>query len=184
MRDDLHTTVALKSHWRKAVRVVERTEAAGESEAALAIHRAPCNEWESGVRAPWFAELTEQLERASKDLFRVDSLLAVVDGFERRAEGALEQSACEVARLIIYGDPVDKLHEAVRATVLADCALQGIEHCALSVAGQFGELQSTLLRREMTRLAAEIDFSRDPAPKTKRKLDKDEMLGFGLSLNM
>jgi hypothetical protein len=184
MRDDLHTTVALKSHWRKAVRMVERSEAAGKSETALAIHRATCNEWESGVRAPWFAELTAQLERAGKDLFRVDSLLAVVDDFERRAERPLEQNACEVARLIIFGDPVDKLHEAVRATVLSDCALQGIEHCALSVAGQFGEFQSTLLRQEMTRLVADLDFSKDPAPKAKRKLTKEDMLGFGLGLNI
>jgi hypothetical protein len=184
MRDDLHTTVALKSNWRKAVRVVGRSEAAGESEAALAIHRATCNEWDAGVRPPWFAELTEQLERASKDLFRVDSLLAVVDEFERRAERPLEQNACEIARLIIYGDPVDKLHEAVRATVLSDCALQGIEHCALSVAGQYGEFQSTLLRREMTRLVADLDFSKDPVPKLKRKLNKEDMLDFDLSLNI
>ncbi|RQM44266.1 hypothetical protein EHZ19_29650 [Paraburkholderia bannensis] len=183
MRDDLHTTVALKSHWRKAVRAVGRFEAAGESEAAQAIHHATCNEWESGVRGPWFAELTEQFERAGKDLFRVDSLLAVVDDFERRAKTTLEQSACEAARLLIYGGPIDRLHEAVRATVLSDCAVQGIEHCALSVAGQFGELQSTMLRKAMTRLVDDIDFSRDPAPKVKRKLDKDAMLGFDLSLN-
>jgi hypothetical protein len=184
MRDDLHTTVALKPHWRKAVRVVERLEAAGDSEALLAIHHATCNEWAAEVRPSWFAEFAEQLERAGKDLFKVDSLLAVVDDFERRAERPLEQSACEAARFTIYGDPVDKLHEAVRATVLSDCALQGIEHCALSVAGQFGEMQGTMLRRAMTRLAADIDFSNDPAPKQKRKLNKDELLGFGLSLDI
>lgn len=184
MRDDLHTTVALKPHWRKAVRVVERVSADGGSEAALAIHHAICDEWTSSVRPPWFAELAGQLDRAAKDLFRVDSLLAVVDEFERRAETSLEQGVCEAARLHIYGDPTTKLHEAVRAAVLSDCALQGIEHCALSVSSQFGELQGTALRREMTRLVAGIDFSSDPVPKTKRKLDKDAMLGFGLSLNI
>ncbi len=40
-----------------------------------------------------------------------------------------------------------------------------------------------MLRKAMTRLVDDIDFSRDPAPKVKRKLDKDAMLGFDLSLN-
>ncbi|MDR8400839.1 hypothetical protein NE850_31445 [Paraburkholderia sp. USG1] len=184
MRDDLHTTVALKPHWRKAVRVVERLEAAGETEAALAIHEATCSEWATSVRPPWFAEFAVHLEQAGRDLFRLDSLLAVVDEFERRAETSLELSVCEVARLTIYGDPVDRLHEAVRAAVLSDCVLQGIEHCALKVSDQFGDLQGTTLRRAMTRLAADIDFSHDPARNSKRKLGKDDILGIDLGLRL
>ncbi|WP_318826697.1 hypothetical protein [Burkholderia cepacia] len=83
MRDDLHTTVALRPHWRKAVRAVEMPD---QSAAALEIHRASCREWEDGVRAEWFAGLVHQVEEARSSLFGVDSVLAVVDSFELSVE--------------------------------------------------------------------------------------------------
>ncbi|MBU9185205.1 hypothetical protein [Burkholderia multivorans] len=181
MRDDLHTTVALRPHWRKAVRAVEMPD---RSAAALEIHRASCREWEDGVRAEWFAGLVHQVEEARSSLFGVDSVLAVVDSFELSASRPLERSVCEVARQVAYGGPIDKLERVVQATVISDCARQGIEHCALSVADQFNEGQSVQLRRAMTKLAAEIDFTSEPAPRTQKKLSKDQVLDLPLAISV
>ncbi len=181
MRDDLHTTVALRPHWRKAVRAVEMPD---QGEAALEIHRASCREWEDGVRPAWFADLVHKVEEARLSLFSVDSVLAVVDSFEQSAWSSLERNVCEVARQVAYGGPVDRLEGVVRATVISDCARQGIEHCALSVADQFNEGQSNQLRRAMTKLAADIDFTSKPAPRTKKKLDKDQILDLSLDIRV
>lgn len=181
MRDDLHTTVALRPHWRKAVRAVEMPD---QGEAAIEIHRASCREWEEGVRPAWFAELVRKVEEARSSLFSVESVLAVVDSFEQSASRPLERSVCEVARQVAYGGPVDKLEHVVQATVISDCARHGIEHCALSVADQFNEGQSTQLRRAMTKLAAEIDFTSEPAPRTRKKLSKDQVLDLPLDMSV
>ncbi|AJX32474.1 hypothetical protein [Burkholderia oklahomensis] len=181
MRDDLHTTMALRPHWRKAVRAVERPD---QGEAVLEIHRASCREWEDGVRPAWFAELVHKVEEARSSLFSVESVLAVVDSFEQSAWSSLERNVCEVARQVAYGGPVDRLEGVVRATVISDCARQGIEHCALSVADQFNEGQSNQLRRAMTKLAADIDFTSKPAPRTKKKLDTDQILDLSLDMRV
>ena len=181
MRDDLHTTVSLRPHWRRAVRLAERAD---ETEATIAIHRASVREWEDGVRPNWFAELAIGIEQAGRDLFGIDSVLAVIDNFERRAGSALENAVCEAARQATYDRPVDKLEGAVRAAVISDCARHGIEHCALSVAGQFGDVQGAELRRVMTKFMSEIDFSSEPAVHSRRKLDKNEMLEVSLELKL
>jgi hypothetical protein len=181
MRDDLHTTVALRPHWRKAVRAVELPDKAA---AVLEIHRASCREWEDGVRPTWFAELAFKVEEARGDLFGIDSILAVVEDFEQSASSPLERNVCEVARQVAYGGPMDKLEGVVRAAVVSDCARHGIEHCALSVADEFGEMQSFQLRRAMAKLAADIDFTSEPALRTRKKLDKSQMLGLTLEINL
>ncbi|MDH6148255.1 MULTISPECIES: hypothetical protein [Paraburkholderia] len=181
MRDDLHTTVALRPHWRKAVRAVEKPD---KAEAVLEIHRAACREWEDGVRPTWFAELALKVEVARRDLFSIDSVLAVVDDFEQSAKTPVERNVCEVARRVAYGGPIDKLVGAVRSAVIGDCARHGIEHCALSVADEFNESQSFQLRRAMTKLAADIDFTAEPAPRLCKKLDKGPMLDLPLDIKL
>jgi hypothetical protein len=181
MRDDLHTTIALRPHWRKAVRAVELPD---KAEAVLEIHRASCREWEDGVRSTWFAELALKVEEARGDLFGIDSVLAVVDDFEQSASSPLERNVCEVARQVAYGGPIDKLEGVVRAAVVSDCARHGIEHCALSVADEFGEMQSFQLRRAMTKLAADIDFTSEAAPRKRKKMDKGQMLGLSLDISL
>lgn len=179
MRDDLHTTVALKPHWRKAVRAVEMPDA---TEAAREIHRASCREWEDGVRTAWFAELALKVDEARRDLFSIDNVLAVVNDFERSASSPLERNVCEVARQVAYGGPVDKLEKVVRAAVIGDCARNGVEHCALSVADQFGEIQGSQLRRAMTKLAADIDFTCAPISRTSKRLNNKQMLDLPLDV--
>ncbi len=171
MRDDLHTTVSLKSHWRKAVRAVEMPD---QAEAVHEIHRASCREWDEGVDAAWFSKLIAKVNEARGDLFGKDTASSVIDDFERSAPTPLAISVCEVIRQALYGGPVDKLEHAVRASVISDCARNGIEHCALSVADQFGDHQSSQLRRAMTRLAADIDFTSEPAPRASKRLDKGQ----------
>ncbi|AEA60132.1 hypothetical protein [Burkholderia gladioli] len=179
MRDDLHKTVTLRKHWKRAVRAAGQSD---EAEASAEIHRASYREWDDGVRTEWFERLAQEVARSRASLFHIESVFAVVDSFEQSARTALERNVCEVFRQVVYGGAVDKLEGAVRSIVISDCARSGIEHCALSVAEQFGDPQSQQLRRAMTRRAADVDFTSAPVPRSKKKLGIDDMLSLDIRL--
>ena len=157
MRDDLHLTEALKTHWRRAVRLAGRS--ADRDTAITELVRATFHECREGIRSEWSSELQARIRLSGNDLFGIEGTLGVIDALERKAVLPLEFRFCEFLRCSAYDRPAAEVVKTAELAVRKECAESAIEHCALVVAKEHDEGQARELRQAMTGMLSSADLS-------------------------
>lgn len=180
MRDDLHLTEALRTHWRRAVRLAGRP--ADHDTAIIELARATFRECREGIRSDWSSELQMRIRVSGDDLFGIEGTLEVIDALERKAVRPLEFRFCEFLRCSAYDQPAAELVKTAQIAVRKECAESAIEHCAHVVAKERDEGQARALRQAMTSMLASADFSVEPERNLRSSGDADALIDAPLDL--
>ena len=182
MRDDLHLTEALRTHWRRAVRLAGRV--ADREAAVLELARATFQECREGMRSEWSSELKTKIRLSGNELFGIDGTLGVIDALERKAQLPLEFRLCEILRCSAYDQSPEEIVRTAEVTVRQECAESAIEHCALSVAKEHDEGQARELRQAMTAMLSQADLSAEPQRKRQSAREPHELIDATLELTL
>jgi hypothetical protein len=157
MRDDLHKTPTLRSHWKRTVLIATRL--ADRDTLPNEIVSTVDRDFNSAIRADWLARLVKGIDECANFLEGMSDPRAVVNECEKSASHTMEFELCETMRYLSTESGIATLVADSVVAVKRRHADAGVEHCWLSVALEHGEGQGVPLRRVLSSALASAVFS-------------------------